>query len=596
VPYALPVTPSSTASDVFQVTSVADPKVVFQPAAIAVSSTVAITGYQVNGAAPPAQLLIETPTYTLTPVISNDTGQGVTWTILSCSASNPANASCGSFTNASTGAFVMPKIVPYALPVTPSSTASDVFQVTSVADPKVVFQPAAIAVASTIQLSMAAPNSIASMIERAVDFTPNAANGNVTLTNDTNQGVTLAISGTCFAPPNFGTTPTIPCGSFAGNAYTAPSVVPLAAATPAASLGTAQRAVITITATSVADPIHTASTTFSISSNISFGIALGTDAQTLKDICNPFVYSPTDPSFLMNFPGDPCGFKGWPTNKNASPPAPTLAVGFAATLAQGSNAQGFGTVTGLTWVSISGPPQPASGNLSATFTAPSTVPNTGSAIITGYAIADFTKTATFTIPIIASKMIPHNIAPPFTLTVATGQSSSSILLDFLGPTSGQVTFACPSSGFVNLGNSTCAFSPNPSNATGTTTVMMTLSVTRAITPSRPPGAPRTPLPGLPGAVVAAILLMCLILAFSSRKWARFHWVRAPRLSAVIPVLILCAVILTWVGACNQFTAPGVPAAPVSPTQPATGSATVMGTPTTDSSPSTDSLAVPASVQ
>src|SRR4029077_18766495 len=132
--------------------------------------------------------------------------------------------------------------------------------------------------------------------------------------------------------PNFGTAPTIPCGSFAGSTYTAPSVVPLAAATPAASLGTAQRAVITITATSVADPVHTASTTFSISSNISFRTALGTDAQTLKDICNPFVYSPTD---LTHISSDPCGFA-------ATTPTPTLAVGFPAVFAQ-SSAQNFGT-------------------------------------------------------------------------------------------------------------------------------------------------------------------------------------------------------------------------------------------------------------
>ncbi len=600
VPYALPVTPSSTASDTFQVTSVADPKVVFQPAAIAVGSTVAITAYQVNGAAPPAQLLIETPTYTLTPVISGDTGQGVTWTILSCSAANPAIASCGNFTNTTAGVFAMPKIVPYAPPITPSSTAVDTFQVTSIADPKIVFQPAAIGVASTIQLSMAAPNSIVALIEKAVDFTPNATNGNVTLMNDTNQGVTLAISGTCFAPPNFGTTPTIPCGSFAGNSYTAPSVVPLAAATPAASLGTAKPAVITITSTSVADPVHTASTTFSISSNISFGIAVGTDAQTMKDICNPFFYPSTDATLLTDLTTDPCGFKGWPANKNLSPPAPTLAVGFQAALAEAPNSQGFGTVTGLTWVvpAGSGSVPPASGT-STTFTAPTAPPSTNnsSATITAYAIADFTKSVPVSIPIVASKLIPDNIAIPFTLVVASAQSSGSIVLDFQGPTSGQITFACPGSGFVNLPNSTCAFSPNPSNATGTTVVTLTLSVIRSsVAPPQPPRAPRTPLPGLPGAFLATILLIFLILAFATGKWARLNWTRVPRWNAAFVIFVLCVVILTWVGACNQFSQPGIPSAPITGVTSATGSATVTGTPTTDSSPSTDSLAVPASVQ
>ncbi len=126
---------------------------------------------------------------------------------------------------------------------------------------------------------------------------------------------------------------------------------------------------------------------------------------------------------------------------------------------------------------------------------------------------------------------------------------------------------------------------------------MTLSVTRAVViPSRPPRAPRTPLPGLPEALLAAILLMSLILAFGTRKWPRLHWVHMPRLNTAIVVFALCAVVLTWVAACNQFSQPGTPPVPVTPTQPATGFATATGTPTTGSSPSTDSIAVPASVQ
>src|SRR6266568_2623065 len=136
VPYATPVTPSSTASVTFQATSVADP-LVSKTFTINIGSTVAITGYQVNGATPPSQLLIETPTYTLAPVISGDTGQGVTWTILSCSVANPASSKCGQFTNAGTGIYAPPLIVPYATPITPSSTASVTFQATSVADPLV---------------------------------------------------------------------------------------------------------------------------------------------------------------------------------------------------------------------------------------------------------------------------------------------------------------------------------------------------------------------------------------------------------------------------------------------------------------------------
>src|SRR6266581_2744929 len=169
VPYATPVTPSSTASVTFQATSVADP-LVSKTFTINIGSTVAITGYQVNGATPPSQLLIETPTYTLAPVISGDTGQGVTWTILSCSVANPASSKCGQFTNAGTGIYAPPLIVPYATPITPSSTASVTFQATSVADP-LVSKTFTINIGSTIQLSM--PASISNvLIGGLVDFTP----------------------------------------------------------------------------------------------------------------------------------------------------------------------------------------------------------------------------------------------------------------------------------------------------------------------------------------------------------------------------------------------------------------------------------------
>ncbi|HEY6943803.1 MAG TPA: hypothetical protein VI431_01585 [Candidatus Acidoferrum sp.] len=602
VPYALPVTSSSTASIAFQVTSVADPKVIFQPTAIAISSNISITGYNVNGTvAPPTgfQFLIETPSYNLTPVINNDTGQGATWSILSCSADSAGGLKCGSTTPA--GAYAPPAIVPYALPVTSSSVAFVTFQAVSTADPKVVFQtnpPGQATISSLINLKMASPSAL---IGSNVDFTPvaTASGNNVNMGTGASQsdltlGVTLAISGTCVAPPNysFSAKDGNGCGSFNGSqnngnppaliyTYTAPAVVPMSAscaASPAGCLGTQNKASIIVAATSIADPKQSASTTFMISSNISFGVALGTDATTMKNTCNPFVYAPTD---LTHLTSDPCGFLA---------NAPTLAIGFTAALNE-SNAIGFGTVTGLTWTP-SGSLQPASGTQTM-FTAPSAVPSGGSATITSYAIADFTKTAAFTIPIVASKLIPHNIAPPFGLTVASGQPSGTISLDFQGPTSGTVAFSCPS--FSNLTSSTCSFSPNPANAAGTTTVTMTLSVTRAGgTPSQPPPAPRIPLPGLPGTVLATILLVLLILAFGTRN--RASWANVSRWNTAIIFLVLCSVALTWAAACAQFSAPTVPPPLIPPTQAATGSATVMAAPTTDSSPSTDSLAVPATVQ
>jgi hypothetical protein len=360
------------------------------------------------------------------------------------------------------------------------------------------------------------------------------------------------------------------------------------AANPASCLGKQNQAQITVTAISVADPKQTHSTVFMISSNISFALALGTDAVTMKSICNPYVYSTTDATFITEITSDPCGFA-------AKAPAPTLAVGFTAAFAE-SNPQGFGTVTGLTWTPA-GSFGTASGTQS-TFTAPQTVPNGGSVTIAAYAIADFTVAKTFPMPIVASKLVPDNIVPPFTLTIPAGQSSGSILLDFLGPTSGSISFTCPPSGFVNLTQSTCAFSPNPGSATGTTTFMLTLNVTRSASmPYRPPMVPLPSLPGLPVEVLSILLLFFLILAFATRKWTRMHWAPAPRWSSVFALLVLCALVLTWVGACGQFSQPGtLPQPPIPPTQPATGSATVTGTPTSNASPSTDSLPVPATVK
>ncbi len=567
VPYATPVTPSSTASVTFQATSVADP-LVSKTFTINIGSTVAITGYQVNGATPPSQLLIETPTYTLAPVISGDTGQGVTWTILSCSVANPASSKCGQFTNAGTGIYAPPLIVPYATPITPSSTASVTFQAASLADPKVIFQPTAIAIASTIQLSMSASISNV-LIGGSLDFTPKTTGGNVTLVNDTNQGVTLAITGTCFAPPNFGSSATIPCGSFNGNSYSAPPVVPLSSAPPA-SLSQATRAQITVTATSVADPVRVASTMFVISSNISFTVLLGVDTTTLQNT-GPTAASPT-----------------------LAVGGPTSGYNTAAYLE--SNAAGFGSVTGLNWQATAGNIQAASGNQSAMYTSPAAVPNPATVTITGFAIADFTKTATASIPIVASKFVYANassIGSTVQITIPSNASSGSLDLDFLGPTSGQITLAC--SNFVQLPNSSCSFSPNTttsSSATGETLVTLTLSVTRSGgSYLRPPLAPGTPLPGLPGSDSVITLLTLLILVFAAKNRIRFLWAPASRWNRAFAVLLLCAVALTWAAACGQFSQPNTPAPPIPPTQTATGSVTVTGTPTTNSSASTDSLVV-----
>src|SRR5216683_5129600 len=359
VPYASQSNPQAPATVTFRATSVTDAtKSVVTSPPVTITSNVAINGFQVNGAAPPSQLLIETASYTLTPVITGDTGQGVIWSILSCSVANPAASSCGKFTDVKAGTYVPPPIVPYATPVTASSTASVTFRATSVADP-LVSKTFTINIGSTIQLSMPASISNA-LIGGSVDFTPKTTGGNVTLVNDTNQGVTLAITGTCFAPPNFGTSATIPCGSFNGNSYSAPPVVPMApscAANPAGCLGTQNRAQITVTATSVADPVHVASTTFFISSNISFTVLLGVDTTTLQNT-GPTAASPT----LV---------VGGPTS------------GYNTANYLESNAVGFGSVTGLDWQASAGNIQAASGNQSATYTSPAAVPNPATVTITG---------------------------------------------------------------------------------------------------------------------------------------------------------------------------------------------------------------------
>src|SRR6266704_3037038 len=569
VPYASQSNPQAPATVTFRATSVTDAtKFSVTNPPVTITSNVALNGFQLkdNNGLIASQLLIEN-TYTITPVITGDTGQGVIWSILSCSAANPATSSCGKFTDAKAGTYVPPPIVPYATPVTPSSTASVTFQATSVADP-LISKTFTINIGSTIQLSM--PASISNvLIGGSVDFTPKTTGGNVTLVNDTNQGVTLAITGTCFAPPNFGSSATIPCGSFNGNSYSAPTVVPLSSAPPA-SLAQATKAQITVTATSVADPVHVASTTFVISSNISFTVLLGVDTTTLQ-------------------------------NTGPTAASPTLAVGGltsgynTATYLE-SNAAGFGSVTGLNWQATAGNIQAASGNQSATFTSPAAVPNPATVTITGFAIADFTKTATASIPIVASKFVYANansIGSTVQITIPSNGSSGSLDLDFLGPTSGQIALAC--SNFVQLTNSSCSFSPSAtasSSATGKTLVTLTLSVTRSGGAYlRPPLTPGTPLPGLPGSVSVITLLTLLILVFAAKNRIRFLWAPASRWNRAFAVLVLCAVVLTWAAACGQFSQPNTPAPPIPPTQTATGSVTVTGTPTTNSSASTDSLVV-----
>src|SRR5229473_5456108 len=568
VPYASQANPQAPATVTFRATSVTDAtKFSVTNPPVTITSNVALNGFQVNGTAPPSQLLIETASYTLTPVITGDTGQGVIWSILSCSVANPATSSCGKFTDVKAGTYVPPPIVPYATPVTASSTASVTFRATSVADP-LVSKTFTINIGSTIQLSMPASISNA-LIGGSVDFTPKTTGGNVTLVNDTNQGVTLAITGTCFAPPNFGTSATIPCGSFNGNSYSAPPVVPLSSAPPA-SLAQATKPQITVTATSVADPVHIASTTFVISSNISFTVLLGVDTTTLQNT-GPTAASPT-----------------------LAVGGPTSGYNTAAYLE--SNAAGFGSVTGLNWQATAGNIQAASGNQSAMYTSPAAVPNPATVTITGFAIADFTKTATASIPIVASKFVYANansIGSTVQITIPSNASSGSLNLDFLGPTSGQIALAC--SNFVQLTNSSCSFSPSAtasSSATGKTLVTLTLSVTRSGGAYlRPPLAPGTPLPGLPGSVSVITLLTLLILVFAAKNRIRFLWAPASRWNRAFAVLLLCAVVLTWAAACGQFSQPNTPPPPIPPTQTATGSVTVTGTPTTNSSASTDSLVV-----
>jgi len=224
------------------------------------------------------------------------------------------------------------------------------------------------------------------------------------------------------------------------------------------------------------------------------------------------------------------------------------------------------------------------------------VPNSATVTITGFAIADFTKTATASIPIVASKFVYANassIGSTVQITIPSNASSGSLDLDFLGPTSGQISLAC--SNFVQLPNSSCSFSPNTttsSSATGKTLVTLTLSVTRSGgSYLRPPLTPGTPLPGLPGSVSVITLLTLLILVFAAKNRIRFLWAPASQWNRAFAVLLLCAVVLTWAAACGQFSQPNTPTPPIPPTQTATGSVTVTGTPTTNSSASTDSLVV-----
>jgi len=550
-----------------------------------------------------------TDTFTAVPNATTPSGDpnvpslNVTWIMFTCSGS-PVNTNnptpCGQV--APNGAYTPPTKVP----LSPANTFT--VQATAVADPSKTATSSPITIKSSIMFTM--PASISNvLIGGPVDFTPKATGGNVNLGAGANQsdlslGVTLVITGPCFAPPNYsGFSSTNPCtGSFSPNgsqnngnppttySYTAPPVVPLSTAPPA-DLATANKAKITVTAMSVADPNQpSASTTFMISSNISFTIGTACDPTTLQNTTGV-----TLPSIAVGTPGS-----GYNT----------------ATYVE-ANPQGFTSVTGLNWQATAGQIQ-ATGqpgqacptgqsSQSAAYIGPAAVPNPTQVTITAFAIADFTAKATSPIIVDSSKLIYANQTPlnnPV-LNVPAGSNSGFLDLDLVGTISGPSSFACsnffPDNTNQNpLTNSTCTFVATPAGAnapplcqlTGNNCVRLTLTVTRASSYLRPPGTPMKPLPGAPQTMLVIAILMLWILLFAKRRWARFSWVSASRWNGAIVLVLLCAVVLTWAAACNQFSQPSTQIPPpIAPTPTGNGAVTVTATPPANPSHGQDSLLV-----
>jgi hypothetical protein len=231
------------------------------------------------------------------------------------------------------------------------------------------------------------------------------------------------------------------------------------------------------------------------------------------------------------------------------------------------------------------------------YTAPAVTPNPATATITATPQADFNKSGSSSITIVPDKAgIDPGAAQQLSIAIGT-QTSAQTTIDLQGPTAGDGgTFGFSCSNFGGLSNASCTFapaspvSPDPS---GTTKVTVTLSIVPAATTTAKLGGPPF---GQPSSASVRGLLYAAVIPF-----ALFSLVLVRRREAALPgpryalALLLLCVCLGWMSACNQFSVPNVPGAPVPPTNAASGSLTVTITPSNGSF-TTVMVSVPYSVK
>ncbi len=480
-------------------------------------------------------LLINTQTKFTAAVLGDSSNFGVTWSLGACPVApttNPPNPNpCGTLT-----AIDNFNVFYNAPPVVQPNPPQVAIIATSLADTS-KFGNSAITVNSNVTVAVTAPAPPV-LINGTSSFVANT-------TNDGGLGVTWAIINCTLTPTTNPPNP-VPCGSVNAStgAYTAPPVVP-----PAPSS-------IAVQATSKADPSKTSSAAVVITSNVSVSVTPATSTNT------------------------------------------TVPIRFSITFTDAI--QNSGSLSGVTWSLTCATGVTNCGSINAgtgMYTAPAVTPSTATATITATSQADFNKSGSSSITIVPDKAgIDPGAAQQLSIAIGT-QTSAQTTIDLQGPIPGDgATFGLACSNFAGLSNASCTFSPsNPvsADASGTTKVTLTLSIVAAAAVANLNGPPfaqprNAPIRGLLyGAVIPFVLfgLVCV------RR--REIVLPGPR-HAFALVLLLC-VCLGWMSACNQFSVPSVPGAPVPPTTAASGTLTVTITPSGGSF-TTVTVSVPYSVK
>ncbi|QNI32572.1 hypothetical protein H7849_00640 [Alloacidobacterium dinghuense] len=393
--YLAPATVPSPATVTVTATSVANPLksgsatvTVIKPVSVSISPT--------------ATQVVAAKTQQFTATVSNTSNTAVTWSV---SGSGCSGAACG--TVSSSGLYTAPSTVPSPAQVTVTAT--------SVAD-STKSAAASVTILPPVAVSIS-PTSAQVVVSKTQEFT-------ATVTNAANTAVTWSVGGSGCTGSS--------CGTVSSSGlYTAPSSVP-------------SPALVTVTATSVADSSKSASAAVTILPGVSISIS-PTTAQVIAGKTEQFtatVKNTSDTSVTWSVTGSGCtgaacgaisssGLYTAPgtlpspalvtvtvksnadPTKTASasvtilPPVGVSVSPIAATIVIGKTQQFTATVTGIsntavTWsLKGSGCSGATCGTISTTglYTAPAAVPNPPTVTVTATSQADTTKSASATVTV-----------------------------------------------------------------------------------------------------------------------------------------------------------------------------------------------------